>query len=423
MFATLLAVSLAAAPNPQMVQAANAMAQYYDQLVPFRESADAALKKNEFSTALGTYSQLKTAAETAEQRMAVFKGTPEWTTVKVKTKDGTFTPEKLTGKFAAMAKLAEQKQKLAEAGLKSGKLSDSQKAANKDALKKWMDQLAEYKKQGEASIKNKDVIPGVHSLNQVVATISAFQNSVDSAKKDKSWSEPWKGFEKQLAAMKADTEKQLKGAQKAYDAAVAAKKSSAVAEKTPAEVKPLPLPLPNTVATRDDAEEQSYDEPAQQQEEQPKQEQQQEEPAPKLDYYSAATFAAGRCSFGNCAKDGWEGPDSRTRCSFGNCFTDGWTTGHNGGGQSTTRCSFGDCLKDGWETSHPDGTQSNTRCSFGNCAKDGWETTYPDGSSSQTRCNFGDCFKDGWTTQLPNGQQVNCRCSFGDCLGQGAECD
>jgi hypothetical protein len=141
----------------------------------------------------------------------------------------------------------------------------------------------------------------------------------------------------------------------------------------------------------------------------------------------ASVFAAGRCEFGNCVKDGWtvrtDAGEVRVRCNFGNCLKDGWTAQLPGGGQATTRCNFGDCMKDGWDTSFPDGTSARTRCNFGNCAKDGWETTLPDGGTARTRCNFGDCFKDGWETSLPDGGSVRCRCNFGKCLEDGTTCD
>lgn len=144
-------------------------------------------------------------------------------------------------------------------------------------------------------------------------------------------------------------------------------------------------------------------------------------------YVAAAVFAAGRCNFGNCAKDGWtvntpEG-DVKVRCNFGNCLKEGWVADFPGGKSARTTCSFGDCFKDGWRTDLPDGQSASTRCSFNNCPKDGWSTDIPGLGTATTRCNFQDCLKDGWTTDLPRGGQVRCRCNFQDCLSNGATCD
>jgi hypothetical protein len=143
-------------------------------------------------------------------------------------------------------------------------------------------------------------------------------------------------------------------------------------------------------------------------------------------YAAAAVFAAGRCEFGDCAKNGWttrtDDGDVRTRCSFSKCLENGWETTFPDGSRATTRCSFSKCLENGWETSFPDGSRATTRCSFGKCATDGWETSLPDGSRSTTRCKFSKCFENGWDTNLPTGGSVSCNCSFSDCLGNGAEC-
>lgn len=144
-------------------------------------------------------------------------------------------------------------------------------------------------------------------------------------------------------------------------------------------------------------------------------------------YVAASVFAAGRCNFGNCAKDGWtvNTPDGdvRVRCNFGNCLKEGWVADFPGGKSARTTCSFGDCFKDGWRTELPDGQSASTRCSFNNCPKDGWSTDIPGLGTATTRCNFQDCLKDGWTTDLPQGGQVRCRCNFQDCLSNGASCD
>jgi len=140
----------------------------------------------------------------------------------------------------------------------------------------------------------------------------------------------------------------------------------------------------------------------------------------------AGVFAAGRCEFNDCMKNGWttrtDAGEVRVRCNFGNCLKDGWTAQLPGGGEARTRCNFGDCMKDGWETSYPDGSSARTRCNFSNCGKDGWETTLPNGGSARTRCNFGDCFKDGWETSLPDGGSVRCTCNFQKCLTDGTSC-
>ncbi len=140
----------------------------------------------------------------------------------------------------------------------------------------------------------------------------------------------------------------------------------------------------------------------------------------------AAVFAAGRCNFGNCLKDGWTANTAagevRVACNFGNCLKDGWTARLPDGSEVRTTCNFGDCMKDGWETRYSDGSSARTTCNFSNCPKDGWETRLPDGASARTTCNFGDCFKDGWTTQMPSGQ-VRCSCNFSKCLTDGTTCD
>jgi hypothetical protein len=143
-------------------------------------------------------------------------------------------------------------------------------------------------------------------------------------------------------------------------------------------------------------------------------------------YAIAGVFAAGRCEFGDCMKNGWttrtDAGEVRVRCNFGNCLKDGWTAQLPGGGEARTRCNFGDCMKDGWETSYPDGSSARTRCNFSNCAKDGWETSLPGGGSARTRCNFGECFTDGWETSLPDGGSVRCTCNFKKCLTDGTSC-
>lgn len=144
-------------------------------------------------------------------------------------------------------------------------------------------------------------------------------------------------------------------------------------------------------------------------------------------YVAASVFAAGRCNFGNCAKDGWTidtaAGQVRVRCNFGNCLKDGWVAEFPDGKSARTACSFGDCFKDGWRTDLPDGGSATTRCNFGNCLKDGWNTDIPGLGTASTRCNFQDCLKDGWSTDLPTGGQVRCRCNFQDCLKDGATCD
>ena len=140
----------------------------------------------------------------------------------------------------------------------------------------------------------------------------------------------------------------------------------------------------------------------------------------------AGVFAAGRCEFGDCMKNGWttrtSAGDMRVRCNFSNCLKDGWTTELPGGGTARTRCEFGDCMKDGWTTELPGGGTARTRCNFSNCPKDGWTTELPDGSTARARCNFGDCFKDGWTTDMPDGSTVRCQCNFQKCLTDGTQC-
>ncbi|MBL9102706.1 MAG: hypothetical protein JNL82_17300 [Myxococcales bacterium] len=139
----------------------------------------------------------------------------------------------------------------------------------------------------------------------------------------------------------------------------------------------------------------------------------------------ALMFAAGRCEFSDCAKNGWtasaDGGSVQARCSFQKCLTDGWSTGMPDGTEVRTRCSFGDCMKNGWETDLPGGS-ARTSCSFGDCAKNGWETALPGGGTARTTCNFSDCFGQGWDTSFPDGRTVRCRCEFGKCLENGATC-
>jgi hypothetical protein len=141
---------------------------------------------------------------------------------------------------------------------------------------------------------------------------------------------------------------------------------------------------------------------------------------------SAAVFAAGRCEFSDCGKNGWTAPtpagDVRTRCSFSRCLENGWETTFPDGSRATTRCSFSRCLENGWETSFSDGSRATTRCSFSKCAENGWETELPDGRRSATRCRFSKCFENGWDTSLPDGRSVGCTCRFSDCVGNGADC-
>lgn len=140
----------------------------------------------------------------------------------------------------------------------------------------------------------------------------------------------------------------------------------------------------------------------------------------------AGLFAAGRCEFGDCMKNGWtiatKAGDIRVRCNFQNCLKDGWNADLPGGGTARTRCEFGDCMKDGWTTELPGGGTARTRCNFGKCATDGWNTDMPGGGTARARCNFGDCFKDGWTTEMPDGNTVRCQCNFQKCLTDGTTC-
>jgi hypothetical protein len=142
-------------------------------------------------------------------------------------------------------------------------------------------------------------------------------------------------------------------------------------------------------------------------------------------YALAAVFAAGRCRFQNCLKDGWEASTEQgtvtTTCRFQNCLVDGWETRFPDGSSATTTCRFQDCMKDGWETQLPDGSSATTTCRFQNCPVDGWETSLPGGMSATTTCRFQDCFKDGWEISMPDGT-INCTCQFQDCLKNGTEC-
>jgi len=144
-------------------------------------------------------------------------------------------------------------------------------------------------------------------------------------------------------------------------------------------------------------------------------------------YVAASVFAAGRCNYGNCAKDGWNVDIAagrvQVRCNYGNCLEDGWVAQFPGGSSASTTCNYIDCFKDGWRTSLPDGKSASTRCSQNDCPKEGWSTDIPGVGTATTRCAYLDCLKEGWTTDLPGGEQVNCRCYLRDCLTNGAICD
>lgn len=141
---------------------------------------------------------------------------------------------------------------------------------------------------------------------------------------------------------------------------------------------------------------------------------------------TAGTFAGGRCSFSDCAADGWTTETDegvvRTSCLFGDCLEDGWRTVFPDGTTANTRCRFSNCFEDGWETTLED-VSATTRCLFNDCAQDGWSTGLPDGSTADTRCNFNDCLEQGWQTTLPSQTVIACRCSFQDCLTNGADCN
>ena len=148
--------------------------------------------------------------------------------------------------------------------------------------------------------------------------------------------------------------------------------------------------------------------------------------AKQAQYVTAAVFAAGDCSFGDCMTKGWEIRTDegtiRVSCNFGECLTKGWEASFPDGSRARTSCNFGECMTKGWETSFPDGSMARTSCNFGECATKGWDTTLPDGGTARTSCNFGECYTKGWETTLPDGGRVRCDCNFGDCLAKGTSC-
>jgi hypothetical protein len=150
------------------------------------------------------------------------------------------------------------------------------------------------------------------------------------------------------------------------------------------------------------------------------------EAAKRAQYVTAAVFAAGDCSFGDCMHKGWEirtnAGTIRVSCNFGECLTKGWEARFPDGGTARTSCNFGECMTKGWETSFPDGSRARTSCNFGECATKGWDTSLPDGGTARTSCNFGECYTKGWETSLPGGGRVRCSCNFGDCLQKGTSC-
>ncbi len=151
-----------------------------------------------------------------------------------------------------------------------------------------------------------------------------------------------------------------------------------------------------------------------------------EDAAKQEQYAAAAVFAAGTCSFGDCAHKGWEirAKDGtiRVSCNFGDCLAKGWETRFPDGKTARTSCNFGECMVKGWETRYPDGQTARTSCNFGECATKGWETRLPDGNTARTSCNFSECYVKGWETRLPDGRNIRCSCNFGECLKKGTEC-
>ncbi len=150
------------------------------------------------------------------------------------------------------------------------------------------------------------------------------------------------------------------------------------------------------------------------------------EAAKQAQYVTAAVFAAGDCSFGDCMHKGWEirtdAGTIRVSCNFGECLTKGWEASFPDGTRARTSCNFGECMTKGWETDFPDGSRARTSCNFGECATKGWDTSLPSGGTARTSCNFGECYTKGWETSLPDGGRVRCDCNFGDCLQKGTSC-
>ncbi|MBX7097398.1 MAG: hypothetical protein K1X89_06790 [Myxococcaceae bacterium] len=431
MFA-LTVVLLAAAPSPAEVQMAQGFAQYYDSLVGYRQQADEAMKAKDWQRARGYFLQLGNAVDAALKRIEQAQSAGAWNAgLTFKTKDGTFKSDQFTGALAKLKADGEKKIKLADAAAKDPKqqppMTAEQTAQVQQQLAKYLDALDQIEGEAKAALDAKDVVKAVTRLRQIDSSCGALLGSLAEQKakgtlKDtlviqaKARKLKVQELPALLTKLQASAQKRLKDNEKAYRAELdrqAAEKKAQAQARADARVAAKSAgkrpgaaaggQRPGAAAPADDA--------------------QAPVAAAPVDYYAAATFAFGRCSFGHCATDGWENDSSSTRCNFGKCFQDGWVTTQRDGQVSDTRCNFGNCLKDGWTTTHPDGTTSDTRCNFGNCATDGWSTTYPDGSSSDTRCNFGACMTDGWSTSMPNGGAIECRCSFGNCLTDGAECN
>ena len=150
-------------------------------------------------------------------------------------------------------------------------------------------------------------------------------------------------------------------------------------------------------------------------------------------YSYSATFAAGRCRFASCDKNGWNTPhaegESESRCHDNSCLTRGWTTTHPDGTSVETRCNAGSCTEHGWSTANQDSPTARpniltpqTHCLPAGCFTGGWLTSYPDDTVAETHCHNKSCLQSGWTTRLPSGDTIECRCQQQDCAKNGAEC-
>lgn len=397
-----------AAPSPQAQQFAQQMCEYYATVLEGVKVGDAAAKGNDAATAharfVGAQQQLEAGAAQLERGKAAGVLPDD---VKVTCAAGTFTGKSLAAAFKSQAKAVGDKAKVAEGRAKAGGMSDAQKAETLESLGKTLDAAEALEKDAAVTLKSNQA-KGLADLEKASKTyqwlLDGAAQVTKEAKLTKRDTVPTKGGALALPALV----KRAEAGKKRADAALA----TVVVERERVAARPSPPPVAAAVYQPPrPAEAPVRGQPA--------------APEPPrevpVDYVTAATFAAGRCS-GSCAQNGWESGGSRTTCSFGNCLKDGWETTHPDGRISRTRCSFGDCLKNGWDTSHPDGKVSRTSCSFGDCAKDGWDTDTPKGTA-RASCNFGDCFNHGWETQVPGQSTVRCQCEFGDCLANGARCN
>ncbi len=412
---------LAAPPSAGQAQTfAQQMCEYYAKALETAKAGDQALAANDARTAQRQFSAASSQLSKGADQLQRAKGVGSFSDdLKIKCSAGSFTGATLAKAFSTSAKTFEAKAQKAAAA--PATVSEKDKARALASIGSTLEQVEKLERDAAAEADPKK---GLRNLELCTKT---FQWVLDSIE----------GLRKRTTLTKKDTVPLAKGAQP-IDAVVkrsraGVERSTAALTKARAEVERVEAAAKAQAkadAAKADAAkvaQASNAKPAvgkSSGKSSPKPVADEEAPPPlaRTDYVTAATFAAGSCNFGNCAKSGWDSRGNRTSCNFGECLKHGWETVHASGEVSVTSCNFGDCLQHGWETQHPDGEVSRTTCNFSDCSKNGWETDTPAGVA-QTSCNFGECFKNGWDTSLPTGGSVRCSCDFEDCLGNGASCD